>query len=236
MNKQNIVENPKLCEMMKLLRKEYTKKIENKFYEQLWKSKFLLPAIVKEENKISIIKILDKQENEYLPIFTDWQNFQLNSDNTKESQSTIFTFEECFNIVQSDSSIFGIVINPYSDNLVLTRENLQFLEKSQTTIKKGEKISIGMPKDYPYQLVEACKNFFEEGTSVKSAFLLQMVKANQISLLLVIETKDEETILPKISKCVEKFLKSDDVLDIISLNTSLGQNVTKGYEPFFKRK
>ncbi|EFU8668958.1 enhanced serine sensitivity protein SseB, partial [Listeria monocytogenes] len=212
------------------------KQVEEELYRQMQKSKLLLPAIIREENKISIVKIIDEKENEYLPVFTDWTNFQLYLDSTKESQPIVFTFNEYFNILVADLNLSGIVINPYSHNLVLSRENLNYLEKSQVNIQKGEQISIGLPKKYPHLFVENCKSFFEKDSSIKSAFLLQMVRDNQISLLLVIDTPNIEVLFSKLNEYTEKFLDSEQILDILALDTPLGKNTTKEYEPFYKRK
>ena len=235
MEKKEFLDNTRLRELMNLLQKENMNQIEKKFFEQLLKSQFLLPVIVKAEDKISLIKITDENEKEYLPVFTDMENFQLSFDSSSETHTVIFAFEEYYEIVQSDLNISGVVINPYSENLVLTRENLQFIENSRMSIKNGESVSIGLPKDYPFLLVEKCKDFFKSDNSVKSAYLLQMVKENQLSLLLVIETVNIERVFPKLSMYLEKYLDSDKILDMIPLDTDFGKNVTKDYEPFFER-
>ncbi|EAE9730548.1 enhanced serine sensitivity protein SseB C-terminal domain-containing protein, partial [Listeria monocytogenes] len=84
--------------------------------------------------------------------------------------------------------------------------------------------------------VENCKSFFEKDSSIKSAFLLQMVRDNQISLLLVIDTPNIEVLFSKLNEYTEKFLDSEQILDILALDTPLGKNTTKEYEPFYKRK
>ncbi|EAD9295777.1 enhanced serine sensitivity protein SseB, partial [Listeria monocytogenes] len=81
-----------------------------------------------------------------------------------------------------------------------------------------------------------CKSFFEKDSSIKSAFLLQMVRDNQISLLLVIDTPNIEVLFSKLNEYTEKFLDSEQILDILALDTPLGKNTTKEYEPFYKRK
>ncbi|AOA01657.1 enhanced serine sensitivity protein SseB [Carnobacterium maltaromaticum] len=234
MHKQNLIENNKLLEIVKSLKEKHSNQVETDFHKYMQKSNFLLPAIIKENNKISIVKIIDEKGIEYLPAFTDWKNFQLNVDNTKEVQSVIFSFKEFFNILESDLSLFGIVINPYSDNLVLSRENLNFSEEPQDDIRKGDQVSLGVPKDYPYLFVEKCIDFFKKDNSVRSAFLLQMVKKNQISLLLVIETENIEAVFSQLSKHIVKFLDDEKILDIIPLDTPLGRNITEQYAPFFE--
>ncbi|EAG5092510.1 TPA: SseB family protein, partial [Listeria monocytogenes] len=86
MNEQILLKNDDLLNIIKVLKTNYSKQVEEELYRQMQKSKLLLPAIIREENKISIVKIIDEKENEYLPVFTDWTNFQLYLDSTKESQ------------------------------------------------------------------------------------------------------------------------------------------------------
>ncbi|EAG2299269.1 enhanced serine sensitivity protein SseB, partial [Listeria monocytogenes] len=40
----------------------------------------------------------------------------------------------------------------------------------------------------------------------------------------------------KLNEYTEKFLDSEQILDILALDTPLGKNTTKEYEPFYKRK
>jgi len=236
MNEQMLIENSELLNVIRKLKTNYSVKVEEDFYKKIEKTKLLLPAILKGDNKVSILKIMDNIGNDYLPVFTDWENYELNNDDQKKSQSVVFSFTECMSIVVSDLSLHGIVINPYSDNLVLSKENLNFLEKKQVNIYNGESVSIGTPKKKPNLFIEKCKIFFEQEPSIKSAFLLQMVKNNQISLLLVIDTEYSEKIFSQVSKLSDEFLKKNEIIDMIILNTDFGRKATEGNHPFYKRK
>ncbi|EAD9227651.1 enhanced serine sensitivity protein SseB, partial [Listeria monocytogenes] len=54
--------------------------------------------------------------------------------------------------------------------------------------------------------------------------------------LLVIDTPNIEVLFSKLNEYTEKFLDSEQILDILALDTPLGKNTTKEYEPFYKRK
>ncbi len=99
-------------------------------------------------------------------------------------------------------------------------------------------MSIGIPREYPEFFVDKCKKNFKKETKINKAFLLQMVRKKlQKSYLLVIDSKDEDQILPyvSISNKVQKYLGKEDILDIISLNSDFGRNVTKEYNPFYEK-
>ncbi|EIA6622774.1 enhanced serine sensitivity protein SseB [Enterococcus faecalis] len=229
---QEEVKNPELVTRIERIKKDYTQKNEQFFYEKLEDSKLLLPVNFDSKNKLNIIKIEDSVGNDYIPAFTDWENLRLG----EESNAVVFTIYDYLKIIQEDLSITGIVINPYSQNLVLNRGNLEFIKSNSGNIKKNEQVSIGIPREYPEFFVDKCKKIFKKETKINKAFLLQMVRKNlQKSYLLVIDSKDEDQILPYVSNKVQKYLGKEDILDIISLNSDFGRNVTKEYNPFYEK-
>ncbi|MBP2966735.1 enhanced serine sensitivity protein SseB C-terminal domain-containing protein, partial [Acinetobacter baumannii] len=137
---------------------------------------------------------------------------------------------------QDDLSLMGIVINPYSQNLVLNKENLEFINSKKQNIKKNEKVSIGIPAEYPNFFVDECRKVFKEETKIKKAFLLQMIRENlQKSFLLIIDSENDDEILPCVSNNVQQYLEREDILDIVSFNSDFGRNVTKEYNPFYEK-
>ncbi|NVQ20437.1 hypothetical protein HXB04_01800, partial [Listeria monocytogenes] len=56
MNEQILLKNDDLLNIIKVLKTNYSKQVEEELYRQMQKSKLLLPAIIREENKISIVK------------------------------------------------------------------------------------------------------------------------------------------------------------------------------------
>ncbi|CAM2363055.1 enhanced serine sensitivity protein SseB C-terminal domain-containing protein [Listeria seeligeri] len=235
MEEHETIKNPKLLKTVYNLKKNYSIEKEEEFYKELRISKYLLPIIIKSNNKIAIVKINDASGKEYLPSFTDWENFQLVNDGMNKTQPMVFTFYDYIKLLDSDLGLNGLVINPYSHNLVLSRENIQFSKEFPANIEKGNKVSVGIPEKYPHLLVNKCKRFFSKECSVECAFLLQMVKNNQISLLLVIGTKNTEEIFPRLDKYIGEDLANGEILDIVALDSEFGRNVTAGYTPFYKK-
>lgn len=229
---QEEVQNPKLVNRIEDIKKNYTVKNEKIFYEELENSKLLLPVNLDSKNKISIIKIEDSVGNDYLPAFTDWDNLRLG----EESNAVVFTIYDYLKITKEDLSINGIVINPYSQNLVLNKDNLEFIQLNSGNIKKNEKVSIGIPAEYPTFFVDKCKQNFKKETKIKKAFLLQMVRENfKKSFLLVIDSEDDDQVLPDASNNLHRYLRKEDILDVVSFNSDFGRNVTKEYSPFYEK-
>lgn len=226
------VQNPELVARIEGIKKNYTGKNEQFFYEELENSKLLLPVNLDYRNKISIIKIEDSVGNDYLPAFTDWDNLRLG----KESHAVVFTIYDYLKIIQEDLSVTGIVINPYSQNLVLNKDNLEFIQSNSGNIKENEQVSIGLPAEYPEFFVDKCKIIFGKETKISKAFLLQMVRENlQKSFLLIIDSENDDEILPYVNKKIQRYLRKEDILDTISFNSDFGRNVTQEYSPFYEK-
>ena len=139
-------------------------------------------------------------------------------------------------IIKSDSSAVGIVINPYSHNLVLNRDKLDSLKLNVENIKQNERVSIGFPAEYPRKLVNDCTHCFKQESEINKAYMLQMIRENlKKSLLLVIDSSNDEKMLPYISNYVQKFLEEGMILDTISFDSDFGRNVTKEYKPFYEK-
>lgn len=231
-----VIKNLKLLNKIASLQIKYNKDNERSFYNELTKSEFLLPSIVVEKDKIKIVKISDNNGNEYIPAYTDWENFSLNEHKEEKIQVVIFTVHDYIKIIQKDLTIAGMVINPYSTNLVLKRENLNYIKIEEKTIKKNENISIGIPTTYPQKLVDNCILFLKKENTVQQAFLLQMVRETyQKSLVLVIDEKDDLSVFSRLSKYAQKFLERDEILDIVSLNSDFGRQITEQYTPFYEK-
>lgn len=231
------VENPKLISNLVKLQNNYSEENQFHFYKELKKAKLLLPAIIKEQNKINVIKITDNKEKDYLPAFTDWESMELN-ENNYNTQSVVFTIDEYIKLMESDLKVEGIIINPYSHNLVLSRENLRYLIEGKTKIHSDEQISIGIPLNYPQKLINNLVITFKKEQNIKNVYLLQMVRSNhQKSLLLVVDVeRNEEEIFKKLAKCSTKYISENEIIDIISFNSDFGRNITKEYHPIYSNE
>ncbi|EAD4403911.1 TPA_asm: enhanced serine sensitivity protein SseB, partial [Listeria monocytogenes] len=119
------IENNELLYKIDLLSKEHNECNQKLFYQAFKKSKLLLPVILKEENSINIIKISDERGNDYLPVFTDLENLSLYED-IGDAQVVVFTLTDFIQIINADSNIKGIAINPFSNNFIVQRKNIRF--------------------------------------------------------------------------------------------------------------
>lgn len=233
MDRIDDIDNSELIKIIENLQIQPETKTPDAFYDALLNTQLLIPAIIKNDNNIDIIKIKNRKGEQFLSAFTDKKNLHLNNEPT---DGVVFTIENYLEVIKKDDTISGVVINPYSNNLVLSRSNLKYIEKL-LNIKNNREIVVGIPTDYPQNLVNDLITYFDsyEKNSVNQAFLLQIIRGNEPSLLIVIDTDKKDDFLSELGTTVKPLLKDNQIVDLILFNTDFGQEVTRGYEPFYKK-
>lgn len=246
MNINEPISNPKLVSAIEGLSNNNA--TQQKFFEELAQAKLLCPAdiqlqnstrdgkeiVVGEGSSISVKHIEDTEGNKFLMAFTDWKElYKWNS--SKEQQTVIFGYKDFQSIMKEARDVYsGIVINPFGANIVITLPMLDGLE-NDCIIKKEEQVLIGIPAEYPTELINNLCIYFDKEKSVDKAFLLWMVRGEEGSYLLILDSKEDPNILyPRIGNFCSRLLK-DKMLDIVSVNSDFGKNVIKEHKSFYER-
>ncbi|HDU1294559.1 TPA: enhanced serine sensitivity protein SseB C-terminal domain-containing protein, partial [Listeria monocytogenes] len=184
-------------------------------------------------NSINIIKIADEQGNDYLPVFTDLKNLSLYED-IGDAQVVVFTLTDFIQIMNADSDIKGIVINPFSNNFIVQRKNIRFLEEEMLNIKSGEQLSIGLPENVPRLLENNLITYFEKNQKINSAYLLQILRRQRDkSLLLVVDFNGGEDEFQRMVRELEMSITTEDIFEVISLDTDFSKEITEGNTPIY---
>ena len=242
------ITNPNLVNTIKEIRRGHKK--EGLFWEEIFKAKFLCPINVEigetsqrekqkivlgEETIIALMSIDNEKSEHFLMAFTDWDELR-KWRQSNEQQTLILTFEDYQQIIiENDSQYQGMVINPFGENMVLDRQIIANTKKNEQIIQKGESIMLGIPKEYPIDMVNVLKKHFEKMQNVEKAYLFWMIHGKESSYLLVIDSKTSpQQLAPFIGKICQPFL-NEKLLDIVSANSALGQNAIEGQTPFFVR-
>lgn len=232
-----IPKNKKLLDAMHDVKINNDDTTENVFYKELNSSEFVVPVVIDNapnSTKIKLIKIIDSTGKDYFPIFTDFENMKLG--NFKET--TIFSINDLISIISQDFNISGIVINPYTNNFILTKKNIEFLKSLQkkVIIPKGTTFNIGTPSIYQKRIIEKCISFFKKDPSVSNAYLLQIVpNENEKALLLVIDSDSKnEKLFSEVCDSVGSLIENDySYIDIIPLESIAEQSLIEEIEPFY---
>ncbi len=242
------VTNPKLLDAIREMKVDSSK--EKQFFKELSQARFLCPAKIDLKNspqdeegnviaqggsRISLISISDNSGKNYLLAFTDWKELE-KWNKFKRQQALILPYEDYQGIILENSvSYEGVVINPYSDNVVLNKEMIKNLGSQNIKVEKGESVMIGLPKDYPTKMVEMLKSYFKEAKVVNEAYLLWMARGKDLSYLLVLDSEiPPQKLYPKVGELCQPYLK-DKSLDMVPLRSDFGKNAIKNQQPFYKK-
>jgi len=240
------VTNPNLLKAIQLMGQD--RKYESQFIDELFKAIFLCPGQIDKSNstksgdgkitvgegsKISLSLLEAKSGENYLMAFTDWDELR-KWQNTKGQQTFLFSIDDYKTIILGNQHYGGVVINPYGANLVFNQENLESIRLNQNVIKKDESVMIGEPRDYPQDMIDKLKNYFQSTKIVNKAYLLWMARGNETGYLLVMSSNlFPQEIFPKVGEICEPYL-SGEHLDMVPLNSAFGASAVENQKPFYQ--
>ncbi|MCP1125732.1 hypothetical protein CN326_04075 [Bacillus sp. AFS018417] len=242
--------NPDLIRSLEKLKQEYNQTNEYQFFKDILEAKFLAPviinpspntkggkAILNENTTLTLINITDVNGIDYLPAFTDWEELRKwNQDD--DIQTLIFTFKDYEKIILEDNrDLKGFVLNPFGQNIIFGKEQIQSVNNSVIKVQKNESVMLGIPKDYPLEMVEALKNHLPKLPSVKKVYLMLMIRGEvDKSYLLVVDSNGEyNKIFGEMAEIATKYLKLEEKLDFVPFAEEFGRNAVKDQQPFYSK-
>jgi hypothetical protein len=241
------ISNPNLLNAVRLMRTDHSK--ESQFFEALLQAKLLCPVqvdtrnmpknqdgsvVLSSDSPISLVSISDSSGASYMMAFSD--RSELAKWNQGGHQQTIiYTFDDYKTVlISGDTPYQGVVLNPFSDNIVLGKDIFTGGNATFQTAKSNESIMIGQPKDYPSHMVEKLKQYFHSIRFVDMAYLLWMVRGQEAGYLLVLGTTiSPQKLFPSIGELCKPYL-DEKPLDMVLLNSSFGQSAIQNQQPFFR--
>lgn len=242
------VTNTELVEAMNKFINDKTAQNEIEMIDKIQSANYLSPMIfegviednvVKKDSTLSF-KLLTNTSNEsFYMAFTDWS--ELGKWSTNKEETLILRYDDLKSMILNESSsIKGAAINPFNQNIILTSEVFKYFEqrKSEVSIRKNSRIMLGEPANYPHEMVRELSQFFKQNKTIKSAYLFLASYENQEApnLLLIIESSDGKQLYPQIGNLAQKFLSENEYIDIVPIESELGQYAIKNSTPFYKRK
>ena len=107
-----------------------------------------------------MLSIDNEQGEHFLMAFIDWDELKKWFQNENQ-QTLILPYEDYQGIIIKNDSVYqGMVINPFGENIVLDGSILANTRKNEQTIQKGESVMLGIPKEYPVDMVNKLKKYF----------------------------------------------------------------------------
>lgn len=241
------IDNSKLIELINKMKEEQTMETQNNVISEVLRSKFMCPVILegapKGGGKIEVTKdtkmqfsiVKTKDGKNFLIAFTsDGEVHKWQKD--KVQQSIIYTFEDFAMIISGNDSLEGFVIDPMGANIVFTKSMIKEIKASVTkesTLEKDTPVEVGIPKDYPEELIAKLIDVFRNMSDVKKAYLLMMTKEEEPSYLLIVDAQGKEKdYFNNIATAAIPFLNGLP-LNMLPINTEFAQKIVADFMPFY---
>lgn len=246
---QKQVTNPELVTIMNKFMAEKTKVNEILLADQITHAHFLTPVILDgkiengmlEAGSTLNFKILINDQNEsYFMAFTDMDELKKWSDQTE--QTLIVTYEDIKDMILKDSDeIKGFAINPYGQNFLITPEIMEFFSEIRAEIieKHDPQILLSEPEEYPPGMLNGVATLFKKVKEVKSAYIFLAKREGQSKpyyLLIVDYAGEMGRFFPQVAAATQKYLPGDEYIEMMPLDSSIGQKAIQKASPFYVRK
>lgn len=256
----NKIDNSKLQKALDVLKEDDTPANRNIMFEELiMHSRLMVPGsfdpppvvsetgkvVVPEGAKINFQMVTSSDKRNWFMAFTNMEEMKKWPD--CDAKSTLaLGFDDLAGLVQRNVGSAGMVVNPFSNNLVIPREMIdKFVEqkklrmsmsKNGTPIAPNKQVAITDPRVFPERMTEALKKFFKNKKQVHSAYVRMMIQGKLVSYLIVVDFDGEkQPLFDQIAEIAKPFLGTF-YLNIVPLNAELGTKATEKSEPFYTKK
>lgn len=237
--------NFRLKVFLKEVKENKTESVVNMVFEEIvMRARFISPVLRSENDKVQMPILVSPEGKHFYAMFTDKEEFE-NWESVKVSDTMMFTFDDYASMIAQNEQVAGVVLNPFSDNLVLNRATMEHLKTRKDLRTKGiarhkvtsdTQVMIGEPREYPTEMVEAIKEYLPSVPEVNAVWLRLMVKNNTPSLLLVVDLQgDKEKIFTDIARTAKPYLKKL-YIDMVAYEDDFGKKAAGETKPFYVKK
>ena len=241
-------ENQRLKDLLKKMYKDNNPKLENEILEEIIMKVNFLSYINSNENETNFgninFNVLTTDDNKiYLPAFTDLE--ELSKWGIPSNMDTItLNFDNYVEIILENENIEGLVINPFGDSYILSREWLKELKAmkeerlkvNEVRLEVNSKILLEEPKHYPTMMMKAIKECCDNLGNINKAWLLEMLTEKDKSWLLILDFEgDRNYIFSKISQAARNYL-GNMYLDMLPYEDDFAKNAVINHKTFYNKK
>lgn len=251
-------DNFRLKILLKDLKENKTNEVLNMVLDEVvMRTKFISPmqlsnkpelledgtAIFKEDTLMRMPMLTSDDGKYYYAMFTGKDEYA-QWENMKNLDTIQLTFDDFVALLEKNEEAVGAVLNPFSDNLIISRANMENLKTQKELRTKGiavhkvnkdTKVMIGEPKDYPREMVEAITRYLPGVPEVNRVWLRLMTKNDIPSLLLVVDQNGEKEVVFKgIAEVAKPYLRKT-YIDMVAYQDDFGKKAVEGVEPFYQK-
>ena len=178
------------------------------------------------------------------PLFTDWDELRKWEPFKDCDVSTvIMSFEDIYTLVSRDRGT--VVINPFGDAVVFPFDMLarikevkeaQNIQVSQQVVQQDTKVTLGEPKEYPRQMVDAIIEYAKGEGAISALWLQLMKKDGEDSFLIVVDAEeDPRSYFQNIAQAAVPHLPKGMFIDMVPATSNFGRGIAEEVEPFYRK-
>ncbi len=191
------------------------------------------------DTQFQLMVITDQEGNCYYPMFTDMDEL-LKWDTERNVQSLVLTFDQYVPFIEmSKDSIYGIVINPYSESIPLSCQYILDMQKERMENLTKDSIEDDSDLRDPVANITDMKNCLcalgEKYTEIQSIYVKERLVKNQPSHWFVVVDMNPEN--PKLFQILGEACRSVSKgkgIEFLFGNTPLGKQIMANNEPVYK--
>lgn len=181
----------------------------------------------------------------FYPAFTDKEEMAKWQD-MKDPKTVLLSLHDYVELVMKNENTSGIVVNPFSENMMVDKKILEYLRKKKELLVTGmtketisDKTSMTLSDftEFPVELAKAVEKVMKEESCVEQAWLRLMKKEGEISYLLVVDVSlpgNLEMIYGRIAEAARPHLHGM-LVNIISYKSDFGRKATEGVPSFYQK-
>lgn len=181
----------------------------------------------------------------FYPAFTDKEEMAKWQD-MKDPKTVLLSLHDYVELVMKNENTSGIVVNPFSENMMVDKKILEHLRKKKELLVTGmtketisDKTSMTLSDftEFPVELAKAVEKVMKEESCVEQAWLRLMKKEGEISYLLVVDVSlpgNLEMIYGRIAEAARPHLHGM-LVNIISYKSDFGRKATEGVPSFYQK-
>ena len=207
---------------------------------------------VREKGKLAVkdnadvtLMILNGSGNDFLPIFTDNEEFEKWSVEGRPSYNVLFSFDGCASVLEGNAKVWGIVVNPFSDNLQIPRTMaLNWFEQKQIhtqgharhVITEETPAEVYAPDPYPMQLSNKLCDAAKALSGVNKLWLRQVKLNGTEGYLLIADLSEDgnKSIFPTLGETAKPYLNGFP-LHIVTADNDFGRKSIENVLPIYSK-
>ncbi|MGN0683586.1 MAG: enhanced serine sensitivity protein SseB C-terminal domain-containing protein [Oscillospiraceae bacterium] len=198
---------------------------------------------VPSNTEISFVIFSTGENQKYIPIFSDTEEFN-KWDKSEKIHAFTIDFTHMVSLLEQSGGTEGLVLNPYSDNMMMNR-NVVLKWREQFQIMKNGSASHAISIDkanevynlnpYPFQLMNTLCEAARSNADIKQMWLRGINLNNEDSYLLVVDyAGDRKKNFDALGEAAKKFL-GDKPLHIVPFDDGFGGKAVQGANPIYTK-